>query len=224
MPETQQVIEERWKAVIARFLITGNGQDAYENCGYYKSKGKNAGIGFAGLLRKPRFQELLKEAIGKRNTRLELSADAAVLQVLRLANSDIRDTIQWPEIKLPVAPDAIDDDGNPNPKYITIKASADLTDDQAAAISEFDYNLTENGLRVKYKQHDKGAALDKLFKHMGLYSADRTLKVQMDDDISTAREIVSDALTRTGMRLQRLGAVDEKSVNGTTASESISND
>jgi phage terminase small subunit len=52
---------------------------------------------------------------------------------------------------------------------LVITDTADLTEDQQAAISEITETVTEAGRTIRIKLHDKGAALDKLAKILSLY-------------------------------------------------------
>jgi len=52
---------------------------------------------------------------------------------------------------------------------LVITDTAQLTEDQQAAISEISETVTESGRTIRVKLHDKGAALDKLAKVLGMY-------------------------------------------------------
>lgn len=55
------------------------------------------------------------------------------------------------------------------PDGVTVKDSADLDDDQAAAIAEVSQTVTESGGTIRVKLSDKQAALDKLMRVVGGY-------------------------------------------------------
>lgn len=52
---------------------------------------------------------------------------------------------------------------------VTLRESSELTDDEAAAVSEVIETTTKDGGSVKIKLHSKTDALDKLCKHLGIY-------------------------------------------------------
>lgn len=55
------------------------------------------------------------------------------------------------------------------PGGVALRDSAELSDDEAAAVAEVSETWSENGGSRKVKLHDKVAALEKLAKHVGLY-------------------------------------------------------
>lgn len=97
----------------------------------------------------------LEELRTKQQTRTGISADRALREAARLAFFDIR--------KL------CDASGNPIPIQ-------DLDDDTAAAIQGLELSSEKDGEGFttvrKYKVADKNAALERVFKHLGLFEKD----------------------------------------------------
>ena len=111
-------------------------------------------IGFQ-LLNKTQVQAKIEELRGKQQTRTGISADRALKEAARLAFFDVR--------KL------CDASGNPIPIQ-------DLDDDTAAAIQGLELASEKDGEGFttvrKYKVADKNAALERVFKHLGLFERD----------------------------------------------------
>jgi phage terminase small subunit len=133
------------------YLIDLNATQAAARAGY---KAKNP-----GSLRVIAHLVLAKEEVQKRildlrdaqATRTEITADRIVEELGRIAFIDIADFLEW--------------DG----KRFKIKALADLTKEQRAAIAEFNEKLTAAGITHGIKFHDKLEALQLLGKRFGLF-------------------------------------------------------
>jgi phage terminase small subunit len=74
------------------------------------------------------------------------------------------------------------------PDGVTLKPSASLTDDQQAAVAEVSQSRSATGGTLRFKLHDKVAALEKLGKHLGLFTdkldISGTLRMEHDLDLS----------------------------------------
>jgi len=135
---------------VKEYPLDFNASEAAIRAGYSK---KSAGAIGHENLKKPKIQAALQREIKERQRRTEITGDMVVAELGRLAFSNITDFIEF------------DDSG------VAIKCSSnDLPDDLAACISEV--SETENmsgGKNVKFKLHDKRAALEALGKHFGLF-------------------------------------------------------
>ena len=146
---------------VDEYLIDLNGTRAAIRAGY---SAKTAGQIAEKLLRKVEIRELLAARMKERGERTAVTADRVLLEAARLALFDPR--------KL------FNDDGSP-------KGIHELDDDTAAAVSgievleQFEGSGKDRvfvGYLKKYRVADKNSALEKLFRHHGLYERDNKQK------------------------------------------------
>ena len=162
---------------------------AYKECGAYRPKTDAvAASAAARVLTNADFALILNEVLAERISRLELDADTVVLEQLRLGMSDITQFMDWEPFDIPGT-------------NIHVKGSGELTPNQRAAIAELNYNVSQNGFNFKFKLHNKQGALESLFKHLGLYSADKSYTIHLDTEEEKARERVDTALQKVRERL-----------------------
>lgn len=134
---------------VEEYIIDLNGAAAARRAGY---KHKNADVIAFQLLGKTSVQEALNAAQRERSARTGVTADRVIREIARIAFSDPRSVMSW------------------GPSGVLLKESSELTEEQAAAISEVSENWTDSGGGSrKVKMHDKVAALEKLARHVGLY-------------------------------------------------------
>lgn len=134
------------------YLVDLNAKRAALRAGYSPKSAEEIGY---QLLQKTPVQAKLEELRSKQQVRTGISADRALKEAARLAFFDIR--------KL------CDASGNPIPIQ-------DLDDDTAAAIQGLELSTEKDGEGFttvrKYKVADKNAALERVFKHLGLFERD----------------------------------------------------
>lgn len=142
----------RQQKFVDEYLLDLNATQAAIRAGY---SAKTAQEQSARLLSKVIIQEAVADARSKQQVRTGISADRALKEAARLAFFDIR--------KLCNA------SGNPIPIQ-------DLDDDTAAAIQGLELSSEKDGEAFttvrKYKVADKNAALERVFKHLGLFERD----------------------------------------------------
>jgi phage terminase small subunit len=144
---------------VAEYLIDLNASKAAIRAGYSP---KTAGSQAFDLLKKP---EIVAEVDRQRQIHAEntgLTVERVLKEAMRLAFFDVR--------KL------VDKDGNPIPV-------SELDDDTAAAIQGLELaserSRDEDGQETtvrKYKVADKNSAIERLFKHLGLFDKDNKQK------------------------------------------------
>lgn len=146
-------LNDRQSRFVDEYLVDLNATQAAIRAGYSK---KTAGSQGFDLLKKP---EIASEIEKRRQIVAEktgLTTERLLQEAMRLAFFDIR--------KL------VDKDGKPLPLN-------QLDDDTAAAIQGLDVATVGNndvgvGEVLKYKIADKNSAIERLFKHMGLFEKD----------------------------------------------------
>lgn len=78
--------------------------------------------------------------------------ERVLLEYARIGFSDMRKFTTW------------------GPDGVTLKDGADISDDDAAAISEVSQTTTEGGGSIKFKLHDKKGALDSIGRNLGMFT------------------------------------------------------
>lgn len=155
-------LNDQQKVFVDEYLIDLNATQAAIRAGY--SAKTAASIGFENL-RKPKIQAAISEAQSRRAIRTGITADRVLQEVARLALYDPRKFFR--------------DDGTPLGVH-------ELDDDTAAALAGMDVHEEYEGSgkdRVfvgytkKFKLADKGANLERLMKHLGLFKEDNSQKV-----------------------------------------------
>lgn len=144
---------ERQRRFAEEYLIDLNGTQAAIRAGYSP---KTANEQAVRLLANVSVRKLIDEGRAKQAERAGLSAERVLQEAMRLAFFDIR--------KL------VDADGKPIP-------ISQLDADTAAAIQGLDVASVGNmdvgiGQVLKYKIADKNSAIERLFKHLGLFEKD----------------------------------------------------
>lgn len=132
---------------VKEYLIDLNATQAAIRAGY---SARTANEQAARLLANVSIQAAIQKDIGARNKRTEISQDRILEELANVAFGDLRDAVEWGE------------------NGVTLKNSADLTPEQAAAISEVSETVTKDGGSTKIKRHDKVKALELLMRHKGM--------------------------------------------------------
>lgn len=160
-PKAARKLAPMQSVFVQEYLIDLNATQAAIRAGYSAKTAEQQGY---QLLQKPSVQAAIAARQKEREQRTAVTADRVLLEAARLALFDPR--------KL------FDDDGSP-------KGIHELDDDTAAAVAgievleQFEGSGKERvfvGYLKKYRIADKNAALEKLFKHHGLYERDNSQK------------------------------------------------
>ena len=157
----EQTLSPKQQRFVDEYLIDLNATQAAIRAGY--SARTAAEMGYENL-RKPQIVTAIAEARKSQQTRTLITADRVLLEVARLSFYDPRRFFR--------------DDGSPLGIH-------ELDDDTAAAlagmdvIEQFEGSGQDRqfvGYLKKYKLTDKGANLERLMKHLGLYERDNEQK------------------------------------------------
>ena len=166
-------LTDRQRRFVEEYAIDCNAMQAAIRAGYARKTAEKQGY---ALLRKPAIREAIRAVEHERLEILGVTADKVVTELARLAFSSVRRVVQW------------DDTGAmPLP-------SAQLSDDDAAAISEITCTPTDTGAHVRIKMHDKLKALEMLLKHLSASANEEQNEfVQFDDEAvaGIAREFIA---------------------------------
>ncbi len=139
---------------VEEYLIDLNASAAARRAGY--SPKRADAIGF-DLLRKAEIQEAIQAAQQERSARTGITADRVIAEIARIAFSDPRQVMEW------------------GPHGVVVRDSSELTDADAAAVSEVSQTVTKEGGSMRVKMYNKLDALDKLCKHLGIYAAEKRI-------------------------------------------------
>lgn len=134
---------------VRQYLVDLNATQAAIRAGYSE---RNASKIASELLDKTGVREAIAAAQSRREQRTEITQDKVVAELAKIAFGSARDVMTW------------------GPQGVILKDSAELTDEQAAAIAGVSENITQNGSSLKLKRHDKVKALELLGRHLGMFT------------------------------------------------------
>ena len=136
---------------VDEYLIDLNATQAAIRAGYSKRTAEQQGF---QLLKKTSVQAAVQEAIRKRSERTEITQDRVLQELAKIGFSNMKDFVEW------------------GPDGVTLKESAEMDGDAALCVAEVYQTTTQHGGTVKFKLHDKVSALEKIAKHLGMFSDD----------------------------------------------------
>ena len=138
-------------AFCEQYIIDHSATRAAKDAGY---SANSAGMQGWRLLQMPSIKEKIDELNAARAKRLEISADRVLDELAKIAFVD------------PTAIFDVDENGN-----MTFDGKlSDLPPDERACIASVSQNTTKEGGSITIKLHDKLAALEKIGKHLKLFT------------------------------------------------------
>ena len=153
------------------YVVDLNASRAARKAGY---KAKTARQQGQRLLTKVDVQQRIAELQAEVTHRLGIKAENVLHELTRIGFSNIADYLEF------------------GPNGVTLRNSEDLNDNQLAAVAEIIETITKHGRNLRFKLHDKLSALEKLGKHLKLF----TEKVEVEE--KSMAQVVSE------MRKKRL--------------------
>ena len=148
-PGRQPLRGAKRERFVTEYLLDLNGTQAAIRAGY---SAKTANRIANELLSKPDIQAAISAAQEQRAKRTEITQDLIVRELAKIAFGDPRDVMTW------------------GPDGVRLRASTELTDEQAAQVAEVSETTTTTGGSLKLKKHDKVKALELLGRHLGLFT------------------------------------------------------
>ena len=127
-PRNPRPLSAKERAFVREYQIDRNATRAAERAGYTGSDESLAVTG-SRMLRKAKVKRTLDQAEARRADRLDIQADRVVIELARIAFADITDVIQ-----------IVDGD-------VTVRDTAQLTPEQAAAVAEISETTRACGSR-----------------------------------------------------------------------------
>ncbi len=149
---TPRPMTPRQRRFVEEYLIDLNATQAARRAGY--SAKSAAGRG-SKLLRNPAVAAAIEKAQAKRAQRTRVTADRVVTELAKVAFGDSRRLVSW------------------GPGGIELRESSELTEAEAALVSEVSETRTAAGGTRRVKLHCKMTALTALGKHLGLFGNGR---------------------------------------------------
>jgi len=143
-----QPLTPRQQAFVDHYLVSGNATRAAIAAGYSKRAPRRAG---SALLDSPAVSAAIRAAMAARSERTNITADRVLVEMARIAFSDIGRVARW---------------GNDG---LELKASDEIEPEDRVAIAEVWAARGESGAPRRIKLHDKQRALLGLTTHLGLF-------------------------------------------------------
>src|ERR1700744_1093858 len=147
------------------YLVHFNAFKAAVNAGYSENTARKG-----ELLHLPKVQYYLQDAMRKTQSRLQITHDMILSELAKIAFSNM---------------------GNYYDEYAVLKPMNQLTNDEKAAISQYQIMdaMDDHGQRIgelsKIKLHNKMSALDRIARHLNFYGS--TVKPGVQSQESRAR-------------------------------------
>lgn len=175
-PKVQRFIDE--------YLVDMNGTAAYQRAGY-KAKPSSADANARRLLGNARIHAEIARRQAKTAEKLEISREEALAEAWNIVKADPNDLIEYRRFACSSCYGGSKDNDrrDPNPECpdckgdgrgnVLIKDTRKLSPQARALYAGV--KITKEGLEVK--MHSKLDALEKVFKHLGLYMADKKVEV-----------------------------------------------
>lgn len=165
---------------VQEYLVDLNATQAARRAGYSEATARLA----YRFLKDPETARAIARAKAERAGRLDLEADTVVLELARIAFADPGDYFDW------------------GPEGLRLVPSADLSQQQRAAVAEVSQTVTKEGPQVRIRLHDRLRALEYLGRHLGLLDppakGDADLPTGLAERIRAARLRVGRVPTPTG--------------------------
>jgi len=134
---------------VQEYLIDLNATQAAIRAGY--SEYSAPIIGYENLT-KPKIMAAIDEAMKERAERTRVTQDKIIKELAKIAFSNMRSFVKW------------------GPGRVELLDSRYLSEEDAACVSEISMTETSAGATVRFKLHDKKAAIELLGKHLGMFS------------------------------------------------------
>jgi phage terminase small subunit len=169
-------LRPRQRRFVQEYLIDCNAKQAAVRAGYSARHAAQRGY---RLRRTPAVARAIAEAQAARAERTLVSADRVVTELAKVAFGDPRRLVSW------------------GPEGIALRESSNLSEAEAALVSEIWESRTAAGGTRKVKLHGKVPALIALARHLGLFGpADAGRAGAPDGEEATEAEDARDRLAR----------------------------
>lgn len=155
-------LSQKKRLFCREFIVDLCGKRAAIRAGYSE---KTAESQASRLLSTVKVQVEIQKMMDERSKRTEITADNVLKELATMGFSNIRDFAKW---------------HGQNVRFVD---SDELTESQAACISEVSQTETLHGGSFKIKLHDKKGSLELLGKHLKLFGAEQPLDINVNIEI-----------------------------------------
>lgn len=142
----------RQRRFVEEYLVDLNGAQAAIRAGYAPKRASDAA---RKTLKNREVADAVAAGMAAKRRRAEISADRVVEEYARIAFADIADFVRF------------------GPDGMEVLEAAALSKEQTAAIAEVTESKTQRGGTVRFKLHDKLAALNALARHLGMNAPEK---------------------------------------------------
>ncbi len=143
-------LSQRHQRFIEEYLVTLSATTAYIRV--YGCKESTAAVQGSVLLKNPKIQEAIADRRVLLAVRSGVTPERVLEELARLGFSDMRKFTKW------------------GPDGVLLNDSDALADDDARCVAEVSQTTTEGGGSLKFKLHDKVAALTQIGRHFGMFT------------------------------------------------------
>jgi phage terminase small subunit len=157
----KDTMEPQQKRFADEYLIDLNATAAALRAGY--SPNTAAVIGYQ-VLHKPLVAAYVAQRQAELSRRTGISQERVINELARIALSDMKNFAEW------------------GPDGVTLKDSEGLDPADSVCVAEVSQSTSKDGGSIKFKLHDKRAALVDLAKHLGLLPNDVNIKLANTSD------------------------------------------
>lgn len=191
-PKQERFVEE--------YLVDLNATQAAIRAGYAERTARAIG---SENLTKPAIADAIQVLRVRLSKKLEITQGRVLQELARIAFADVRNLFVWDAEKACYVP------------------STDLTDDEAAAISEIQAETvrytredgeTETKIKLKLKTYDKKGALDSIAKHLGMFIEKHEVTGPNGGPIEIQELTDAELVSRARIQAQRLAVVPQRAV------------
>ncbi len=182
MPNTMTPKQRRF---VEEYLIDLNGSAAARRAGYAKKAARTMA---QKLLRHPDVIAAIEKAQTERAERTRVTADKVIRELAKVAFGDPRRLLSW------------------GPGGVVLRESSELSEADAALVSEVSETRNAAGGTRRVKLHCKLAALTALGRHLGLFGNGRRPALNEDDHDNGEAGPADDARQRLARRIAGLAA------------------
>ncbi len=139
----------RQQRFVTEYAIDHKGAQAAVRSGYSK---KGASVAASKLLALGKIRDAIANLDAERCAAAGVTAQRIVDELARIGFSDMRKFTKWGK------------------SGVTLADSAELEEDDARCVSEVSESVTKDGGTIRFKLHDKVAALTLLGKNLGMFT------------------------------------------------------
>lgn len=158
-------LTEKQRRFVEEYLIDLNATQAYLRAGYSAKNENVAGVEAHKLLRNPKIDKAIQEAMDERSKRTEITADRVLKELAHIAFDDIKNYLEF-----------YPDEDSKYGVRIDIKDSREIDTRNIAEVS-----IGKDGF--KFKTYCKDHALVNVGKHLGMFKDGNNTNVNIGVNI-----------------------------------------